>query len=731
MATLKILLSLFFVFLFEASLQTSPTFASAPHPVLAEIVSEMETLSLSKESKEEKWVALHLRLERNWHVYWKNPGDSGAPPEIEWTLPKGVSIGEFHWPVPNRIPFPPLMNYGYEDEVLLMAPLFIKDDFQGKEIEIRGEAKWLVCKEICIPGRASLELTLPITAEKASTPSRSKSDFEKTRANLPTHSSQLAWKFEAVEGNEHYYLKIEIPESDQNTRLRKASFFSEEKNQIKNAPHQNLNRQTSSTYELRIEKASSQEPSRNLSGVLKLETSTSIIGGTEILGVQINEPISSWRATASTPQASLSFQILLFAFIGGLILNLMPCVFPVLSLKFLGFIKHSSQGAAGLRAHGWYFFLGVLSSFWVLTAALLLLRASGYAMGWGFQLQSPIFIFLLSTLFFVLGLNLLGIFEFRVPFGARLSGLVRHEGWLGSFSSGILTTLVATPCTAPFMGAAIGFSLTQSPLIAFLIFTLLASGLSAPYLLLSHFPQWVKFLPPPGRWMETFKQAMAFPLFATVIWLSWVLGIQAGVSSLALLLSFLLFVRFLFWINQRWPSSLTKVLTSGTAALSLGIALTSFLSHNPLQAMREIQLTERAVSTPLTATRSAPLAAAWVPFSETALEEYRDSGIPVFIDFTAAWCVICQVNKRAVLDTRMIMDAFEKAGVVLMRADWTSYDPHITEFLSKQGRSGVPFYILYGKERESAPLIFPELLTRNMITEALNSFTQSSRSLSF
>jgi thiol:disulfide interchange protein len=386
---------------------------------------------------------------------------------------------------------------------------------------------------------------------------------------------------------------------------------------------------------------------------------------------------------------------LLFAFLGGLLLNLMPCVFPVLSLKILSVVRMGNEEKTRARRLGWVYSLGILASFWLLVAVLLALRFGGQQIGWGFQLQSPRFIFVLACVLFVFGLNLLGLFEFSGRFAGTGSSLADREGYTGAFFTGVLATVVATPCTAPFMGSAVGYSLSQPIPIVFAIFTALAFGLALPYLLLSHTPGLARFLPRPGAWMETFKQLMAFLVFGTVIWLSWVLGLQASIFAMVVLLSTFLAIAFAVWMARaNYPKT-------AIALAIISVATATFFVRTSQE--------EKSSASELT----------WEKFTPEKVAEYRTQGKPIFIDFTAAWCVSCQVNELLVFRSTEVKAKLKKLGVVLIKADWTNQDPEITKTLASFGRNGVPFYIIYGKGKDAPAVPLPEVINAGLVLKEL------------
>jgi thiol:disulfide interchange protein DsbD len=439
---------------------------------------------------------------------------------------------------------------------------------------------------------------------------------------------------------------------------------------------------------LSLKRASPAKGGSSLQGVLTARKP----GGGEIRALEVDLPVKGLE--------SRLLQMLLFAFVGGLILNLMPCVFPVISIKVLSFASQAGQDRRRTRMLSLVFAAGVLVSFWILTALLLSWRTAGEQLGWGFQLQAPGFLVLLEFLFFLLALNLLGVFEIGAGLMAAGSGLAARGGYAGSFFSGVLATVIATPCSAPFMGAAVGFALTQPPAICLLIFTSLALGMAAPYLLLAFFPSLIGFLPRPGRWMESLKQFFAFPLLATVLWLIWTLEIQVGIGGVLYLLAGLLTAGLGLWIVGRWQ----------------GVRLARALGW--LVVMAGAVLSYQGVA-PRMPGATAESGIEWRKFSPEAVEQARQSGKPVFVDFTAAWCISCQVNERLVFSSADVQKRFKELGIAAFKADWTNRDEAITRALESLGRSGVPVYVLYDDKKGSSPQLLPEVITPGIVLDRL------------
>jgi thiol:disulfide interchange protein len=639
-------------------------------------------------------VGLHFNLDKGWHVYWVNAGDSGEPPRIKWTLPEGITASAMQFPAPRRLPLGPLMDFGYEDEVLF--PITLTADSSLKvpsTAPLSAHVDWLVCREVCIPGKTDLALPLPVTAQKGPVDPTRQALFDRFRARLP---QPLPSSAKAVFGATPGGFALALTGHP----ATNAEFFPLEQSQIVNAAPQPVQAVDGGVQvSLKKDENFHAQPAQ-LNGVLLLSDGTAY---------EIHAPPGALPAAAGGVSSAGLLTLLRFcslAFLGGIILNLMPCVFPVLFIKGLSLVEASRHSHSRVRAHGLVYALGILVSFWAVVALLLGLKAGGRQLGWGFQFQSPGFIAVMALLLFFLGLSLAGMFEIGLTVTNTGSSLAARHGYAGSFFTGVLAMVVATPCTAPFMGAAIGFALAQSAGSAFAVFTALALGLAAPYVLLTFYPAWMRHLPRPGAWMEVLKQATAVPIFATVIWLVWLFASSAGVDALTALLAALLLLAIAGWILGRWPAR--------RVASVFAVSVIVLAVATPLYALWEF---------PAADTNSARLGngssqAGWEPYNRAAIEQYRAQGRPVFVDFTARWCLSCQVNERAVLDRPDVRRRLRDAGIVLVRADWTRHDADIAEALSELGRSGVPTYVLYLPQQP--PLILSELLTPSIVFGALD-----------
>ena len=656
-------------------------------------------------------VALRLQMDRGWHTYWQNPGESGLPTTLAWKLPSGLQAGPIQWPPPQALPAGPLMNYGYQGEVLLLTEVAVAPALAGeKSATLAARADWLVCKEICIPEGADLALTLPVAASATPDPKWANA-IEKTRASLPR--ALEGWNVEATGRGAQIELSLRPRAGASDPG--EIRFFPFNEGKIEASAAQRLARDgTALMLTLPVANHRVGEFTR-VAGVLSASKgfggATAATIDVPLEGAIVAGPPAANAALApvvpitqdeSTP---LSLWLaLLFAFVGGILLNLMPCVFPVLSLKVLGFAAQGGDPKA-MRAHGLAFAGGVLVSFWLLVAGLHALRLAGQQLGWGFQLQSPAVVAGLAILFFVLALNLSGVFEIGQLLPSRVSSWSARNAYVNDALSGVLAVVIASPCSAPFMGAALGWALTASFGSTFAVFTALGLGMALPYVLLTFFPAWRAKLPRPGPWMLRLKQLLAFPLYATVIWLAWVLGAQLDGDAVGRLLAVLLLIAFALWAWQA---------TRGGHKRSWGAAAIAALAAAAVVGWPVVMAAAGAgepAPKPV-ASENGP----WQDFSPERLSQLTDAGRAVFVDFTAAWCVTCQVNKF-VLNAESVQTAFAASKVALLRADWTRRDASIGAALAALGRNGVPVYVLYRPGRE--PMVLPEVLQKSTITDAL------------
>jgi thiol:disulfide interchange protein DsbD len=645
----------------------------------------------------ELWLGLKLEHQPHWHTYWKNAGDSGLPTTFNWTLPAFASAGDIDWPAPRQLPIGPLLNFGYDGVAVLPVPVTLSSPADSRTMHVRLEADWLVCKIECIPQSGVFELDLPVGEARIT----HAADFERSLAARPVALASV--KAQArVDGDALAFTVSGLPEK---VRGRHATLFPEIAGVVDN-PAPVTQSWSGAEWQARwpISSQRSESPTA-LPLVLAFDGGTSL---RVIANLATPWPDAGAASTPPPAENTLSgpgfLTALAFALLGGVILNLMPCVFPVLSLKVLALAQHS-----GSPRERWSSALaytaGVIIAFLALAGLLIAARAGGEQLGWGFQLQSPATVAALAALFTLIGLNLAGVFEFGSLLPSGIASLRARDPTLDSFLTGVLAAAVASPCTAPFMGAALGAALTWPAAQSLAVFAALGLGVAAPYLLASAVPAVARWLPRPGRWMETFRAVLAFPMFATVIWLTWVLGQQAGIDGAAALLVALLALTFAaWWWGRRAENGARRVLsTVAIAALIVG----AFAWAAPL--WQSAAPESRA---------AANVGALWQPWSPDRVEELRAEGRKVFVDFTAAWCVTCQYNKRTTLAHPEVLAAFEANKVALLRADWTSRDAVIAAELRRLGRSGVPVYVVY--ERGIAPRLLSELPTVQEVRAAVS-----------
>ena len=687
--------------------------ADAPH-VHVELLVIPQGLNRGESAN----AGLYFKLESGWHIYWKNPGDAGEPPHIQWTLPVGITAGPLQFPAPKRLPLGPLMDYGYENEVLFPLQLRVANGINAGPATLHAKVDWLVCREACIPGKAELEVSRSVYDHPA-TPVSLPADAEifKRFLGLIPKFSPAKFKAGFQPTREGFRLSIETGQ-----RELSASFFPADPDILDNpAPQKLTSTANGPILDLKKDANLSVNPAQ-LKGVLELsvgrayEIAALPPGGTAPATASSAPTATPSTATSGAQPSSnpapitappLSLSLLLrtscLAFLGGLLLNLMPCVFPVLFLKGLALVQSGNEKRRALRMHGMVYAAGILVSFWALVAVLLGLRAAGATLGWGFQFQSPVFLALMAGLLFFLGLSLAGQFEIGLTLTSAGGSLAQKQGYTGSFFTGVLAVVVATPCTAPFMGAAVGYALSQSAAVTFAVFTALALGLAAPYVALTLQPAWTRWLPKPGAWMEVLRQAVAVPIFVTVIWLAWVLAQAYGASVLAALLASFLLLAIAGWFLGRWPAKGWS--TAVAALILLAVVAISVVAPGKLAVASE------SLSPP-------EVSGLWQPWSPEAVTRSLAAGQPVFVDFTASWCLSCQVNERVALSRPEVEQAFQARNVVLMKADWTRHDEAITQALTALGRSGVPAYALY-VPGQSVPQMLPEVLTPGIVMDAL------------
>jgi len=686
---------------------------SMSEPVQAELVAEEQSIQPGRPF----WVGVELKMADGWDTYWMNPGDSGFPTQVNWELPDGFSAGPLEWPYPETFTNESLVAYGYTDTVLLLSKITPPKSLPAdQQITLQADVNWLACKDSCVPGNAHLSLSLPVSDIQPKADAQAASLFAEAREALPqllgaeegdltvqTKPDEIVMNFKPKPGS---FGEIELMQ-----------FIPQEGEVIDYAAPQPFHIEKEGVT-LNVKMANPGSEPDAVKGVLLVSEK----GSTIKRAIQVDTSTDQAAAPAMTHHEGVSSvgMALVFAFLGGLILNVMPCVLPVIALKIFGFVKMAHQRRSVIFQHGAVFSLGVLISFWILSGALLVLRAYGEGIGWGFQLQEPVFVAILAGILFLLGLSLFGVFELgtsMISLGNKTSASSTSP-LKSSFMSGILATLVATPCTGPLLGPALGFAMTLPPVHALMIFSMMGLGMAFPYLLFSAFPKLIRFLPKPGNWMITFKQLMGFLMMATVVWLVWVFGAQTDNMATFILLAALLIMAIGGWIFGRWGAptrrKLTRVVAMFIAATMLfmgsGAVIMTAKQH------RDYMMPSSGDGTRLVGEHG------WEMYNPERVQELRAQGVPVFVDFTAKWCLICQANK-VTLHSADITKAFNDKGVVTMIADWTKKDPVITEQLESLGRTGVPVYVLYPGDPHESPYVLPQTLSGKVVREYLDRLT--------
>ena len=625
-------------------------------------------------------VGLEFNLSPGWHTYWENPGDSGEGASIKWNLPSGFKASTILWPGPKRIPVEPLMTYGYEDKALLLTEIKSPKEFSNP-VKISAKINWLTCKDICIPQEGQVDMTL-IKGPKVANQFTSK--LKEVALTVPKNFPS-PYRVSVI--NEKIFLQFE---KEGSRNISEAYFFPKEYGLVNYTADQKLERNDNS-FSLELSSAEVQLKTNTLKGVLKLK----VDGIKEFYTLDL--PLEK---NTNNPLVTISLlTAIIFAFLGGIILNAMPCVFPILSIKILSFIEQSQGSKEKLFHHGLVFSAGVLTTFLAVSALLIFLRASGEAIGWGYQLQSPWVVSLLIYLFVVIGIVFMGNIVLGSSFG-NLGTLVQNQKDLtSSFFTGVLAVVVASPCTAPFMGPALGLALLQPGLKSIVIFLALGIGFSLPYLILSIYPQLLSKLPKPGEWMQTLKQIMAFPMWASALWLAWVLSSQVDMQSVFAVLLGALLIALGLWLMEKTQNS-ASILRRLTLIFSLGLMIFSIWLL------------------PITSDNNSPnLKNEENAFSVQKLNSLRSEQKMVFLNFTADWCITCKVNEAIALNQDKVKKVLDEKNIIYLKADWTRKDPEIASMLASYGRTGVPLYLLFPSQGD--PIILPELLTEDLLLDFL------------
>jgi thiol:disulfide interchange protein len=618
-----------------------------------------------------------------WHIYWQYAGDAGIPTQIEWQLPPEFQAGPLQWPLPTREQEPGgLEVFDYNNEVLLFTEVQAPQQLPAGPIELAAKSNWLVCERQCVPGDAQLSLKLNDGGQGPA----NQDTFAKYSASVPKTGAPAGYSVSMKPSASQ--MVVEFAGVPQGSRL---DFFP--------VPPENVvlnhGKQAGNSVVLSVDGGAALG---RLKGVAVVESN----GKTDAFDVEL-QPGGQAAANASGPSTDLVgvLQAVAFALIGGLILNVMPCVLPVISLKIFGFVSEAGERPDKAFKLALVFSAGILGCFAVLAAIVTFFRAIGAQVGWGFQFQDYRFVLAIACLVFAFALNLFGVFELTVSARATggLAKLAAGGGYGGAFFQGAFATILATPCTAPFLGTASAFAFTQPAWATFLIFFSIGIGMALPYLLLAIQPKWLRYLPKPGEWMVRLKQLLGFLLLATLLWLSWIVGRLRGADGMVELGGLLLIIGLLAWIKGSFWTPVSSVRSRVLAAMSmvavLVVAIGSYLFV------------------------TAPSELSWQAFSQQSLDKALQSGRPVFVDFTADWCITCKANERFALDTSAVRQAFAQNQVVVLRADWTHGDPEITQILKEHGRAGVPMYLFYPGGKDRPPLVLPELISSQTVLDAM------------
>ena len=645
-------------------------------------------------------VGLLLRMVPNWHTYWKFPGDAGVPTEIKWNLPAGWKVAEIQWPIPLILKEPgDIQIYGYHDEVLLLQELTPPPSLTESTIKLSADANWLVCEKICIPGSAKLQIELPVATQNA--PANDEL-FARYRRALPQSwpggkVASASWKRNGAE------LQLTV-ESAALANYPVAEFFPLPEGNLV-VGHPKTERGAGGRIYFSVSIETNDPKIASLNGL--------VVFGQDENGASRNAWSLDRNAAAPASTMADLAKFLLFGFLGGFILNLMPCVLPVISLKIFGFIQHAGQDRRRILRSGLAFIAGIFAWFIGLALLLIILKSAGREITWAFQFTNPYFVLFMSAVVLVFALNLFGVYEISLPQSANrgLLAWTAREGEAGSFFQGVFATVLATPCTAPFLGTALGFAFTQSGWMIFVMFLAIAAGMSLPYLLLSAQPAWLRLLPKPGDWMLRVKQFMGFLLLATLLFLLWVLGAECGAEAVIWTACFLLALSVACWMKGAF---LLPTASFAARAFVLVIMLVLVLASGFYFIGAKFNATTLV-------TGASQTQGDWRAFTPERLQTELDQGHTVFVDFTAAWCLTCKFNEAAVLESSAVRDAFQRRGIVKFKADWTNADPAITKILKQFGRPGVPMYVLYPAGK--SPILFPELLTQSLILDKLETIS--------
>ena len=713
---------------------------NGPHTTIS-LVADVKSIQPGSQFS----LGLVMKMQKGWHTYWKNSGEAGLPTQIRWTLSEGITAGEIRWPLPHKYDENgEVLTYGYETENMLLVDFTTTQALAaGSTVTLKADVNWLECEYLCIPGSGVVELMLPVLTEK---PKRANEAlFNGYKAQIPQPYSSLkdlavatAARDGAVE------IKISARTGKRFVVMNDVSpdFYPELFEEVANGRTEVVASSSEATLKIPLSSYEKLRTALVFRGVLvyQMESGTRTSVELEVpLSAEFcaNLPIVGGGSGSLLDQKFEGFsnetrtlpfaRYIVFALIGGLLLNIMPCVLPVIALKIFGLVRMAGDQPRQVKRLGIFFSLGILASFLVLAALVILLKGAGEQVGWGFQFQEPLFVIAMSALIFAFGLNLFGVFEIGLPtivafagIGSAIEGRDKAgKGYTASFAEGVFATILATPCTAPFLGTALGFAFTQPAWVTLTIFASVAVGMALPYLVLTSKPAWMKFLPKPGEWMVTTKELMGFLLMATVLWLLYVLGHQLGVESIIWTGAFLIAVGVACWLVGRFATlnaSRQRYVTTWIVAVAVVVAGYWVFLETILDVRTAIAGISSNGQSVVKENRNG---IQWQAFSLPKLEEHLQDGRTVFIDFTADWCLTCKVNEHTVMTDEKVVEEFRKSNTVAIRADWTNRNPDITRLLAKFGRSGVPLYVIFPAGRPTEPIVLPEVITTGILIDAI------------
>lgn len=689
--------------------------AAAPHTQVSLLLADR-----SVRPGDTTQVGVRLRMDQGWHTYWVNPGDSGGPTEVKWTLPDGITVGPLQWPVPGIYAVAGIITYVHHGEILVMAPLHVSTRVEAGRYELKAAVSWLECEQLCLPGEAQVSTTLVVGEETLA--SDAAKEFAAARASLPRDTLPegltSAWAGSGNEDERKLVLEWEFEGATD-----AANFFALPGKGYRVSPE--VERLGADGGRARLQLAvirSGEDWPKEIAGLVVNRLEPESVAHQVVLhpggaSAAYTAPVGDAVGGATKGSAAPSLWLMLwFALLGGLILNVMPCVLPVIALKVLGFLEQSRHSPGEVRRHGLIYGAGVLVSFLVLAGMVLLVQSGGEAASWGMQFQNPVFLVVMTTLVTLVALNLFGVFE--VTLGGRTMGaaaqLASKSGAAGSFFNGVLATALATPCTAPFLGLALGFAFVQPPLVVLSMFLVVGLGLALPYVVISFAPGLARYLPKPGAWMERFKVAMGFPMAATAFWLLSLLGRHYGNAGVLWIGVYLVFVALAFWV---WGEFVQR--NARRKPLAIAISVAFLITGYGFALERQLNWRSPDLAAEDTGAILHSGGIGWERWNPEAVVKARQAGRPVLVDFTADWCVTCQLNKKTSLEIEPVAAKLKELNMVALLGDYTLKDPHITAELQRWGRAGVPLVLVYPADADSPPRVLPELLTPGIVLEAL------------